>query len=100
MAEDGGQLKGWYDPFPQGPDNRPSPSGAAWGLAGDGALGPAEADLVEIQVSVVGADVMEHTGNGTADAVVEALSRVRTPPGITAPLESPIPQGSCGYEAD
>src|SRR5437879_1255709 len=42
----------------------------------DDALRSSEADLVEIQVGMLRADMMKDAGDGTADAGVEALHRI------------------------
>jgi hypothetical protein len=39
-------------------------------------LRPAEADLIEIEIGVFWTDVMEHAGDGAANAVVETFRRV------------------------
>jgi hypothetical protein len=39
-------------------------------------LRPAKADLIELQIGVVWADVVEDTGDGAANAVIEALGRI------------------------
>lgn len=75
--EDGEQLEGRSDPGPYGLQDFASLTGPADGLPSHHPLGPTKADLVEIQVGVVRADVVEHPSDGPADAVVEALGRIR-----------------------
>ena len=58
---------------PQGLGHRPPFACASRRLAHDHPLRPAKADLVEVEICVVRADVVEHTRDGTAHPVVEAL---------------------------
>ena len=64
-------MKSGRDPRPQWFDDLSPFARSAHRVSGQYPLRPAEADLVEIQVGMVRADVMEDAGNGTAHAVVE-----------------------------
>ena len=61
---------------PQGLGHRPSLACASRRLACDDPLRPAKADLVEVEIRQMRADVVEHARDGAADPIVEAFRRV------------------------
>jgi hypothetical protein len=63
--------------FPRFGDRTPL-SGFSHGLSGDDPLGPAEADLIEVQVSIPGADLMIDAGDGPTDPITEVVPCDRT----------------------
>jgi len=66
-------LQGRRYSRPQGLGHRPSFAYASRRLARNHPLRPAKADLVEVEIRVMRADVVEHARDGTAHPVVEAL---------------------------
>jgi hypothetical protein len=75
-AENGWKLERRRYSRPQRLGHRPSFACASRRLACDDTLRPAKADLIEVEIRQMRADVVEHTRDGTADAIVEALRRV------------------------
>jgi hypothetical protein len=64
-AKRGGKLKGGWNSCPEDSDFAASLAGLPKDLPDDYALRPAEADFVEVQVRMIGADVVKYAGHGT-----------------------------------
>jgi hypothetical protein len=75
-AEHGWELQGRRYSRPQGFGHRPSLARLSRYLACDNTLRPAKANLIEVEICVMRADVVEHTRDGAADPVIEAFRRV------------------------
>jgi hypothetical protein len=58
-------LKGGWNSFPDGSDFAASLAGLPQDLPYDYALRPGEADFVEVQVRMIGADVVKYAGHVT-----------------------------------
>jgi hypothetical protein len=76
LPEHGRKLHCGDGSRPQHPDDRLSFPVPPLRLPGDGPLRSAEADLMEVEIGVLAADVVEDAGDGAADPVVEALGGV------------------------
>ena len=73
-AEYGWELQRRRYSRPQGFGDRPSSAVAARGLTCDDPLRPAKANLVKVEIRVMWADVVEHTGDGATHPIIEAFS--------------------------
>lgn len=76
VAEDLGQLERRWNPGPEGSGDLPAVPSSPDDLTFGNALRPAKADFVEIEVGMLGADVMKDAGHGALHPEVEALDRV------------------------
>lgn len=72
-AEHGWELRRWWDTGLEGPGHLPPFARPSRRSSCNDPLRPAKADLVEVQIRQMRADVVKHTRDGAADPVIEAF---------------------------